>query len=536
MKDENRPPKLFLKFFRWFCHPKLRDHIEGDLLETYNEQVRSFGKRKADIKFIIDVLLLCRPGIIKPAEGYKSLNTYDMFKNYFKIGWRNIARQRLYTTINVSGLALGICACVVIYTITSYELNFDTFHPDKERIYRVIGDLTERNGDILHFSRLPIPLLQNARTQSTGIEVIAGLIPYNAKIKIIEATRANEFESRVSGTNYITTVIADQQYFEIFKYEWLAGRPIQALEAPLSVVITERRAAQYFGSTPLDKIIGKQIIYEDSLQANVTGIVRDWNDNTDLAFTDFISFNALQTSFLKNSINPESWKHGDMACWMFAKLSSKTTANSINKQLEKITKPHVNEIKLNPWLEPLSSIHFNANVIESPIRTAHLPTLYSLLGIAVFILLLAIVNFVNLSTAQSIQRAKEVGVRKVLGSSRVSLSFQFLTETFLLTGIATLFAILLVDPALNKFKSYIPTGVSFHFFESSTIIFLILVVLVTTLLSGFYPASVLSSYLLALSLKGVGSKSVSGKGILRKALIVFQFSVSLVFIIGSIVI
>src|SRR5260221_8267745 len=212
--SKNKPPNPFLKFFRWYCHPKLRDHIEGDLLECYNEQVREKGKRKADIKFIIDVLLLFRPGIIKPTEGYKNLNTYGMIKSYFKTGWRNITRQRLYTTINVLRLALGICACIVIYTITSYELSFDTFHPDKERIYRVMGNLTERNGDALHFSRLPIPLLQNAQSQSTGMEVIAGVIPYNVKVKINETNRTSEFESRVYGTNFITTVNEGTERFK----------------------------------------------------------------------------------------------------------------------------------------------------------------------------------------------------------------------------------------------------------------------------------------------------------------------------------
>jgi len=505
-------------------------------MELYEERTKDKGKRKADIRFIMDVLLLFRPGIIKPTEGYKYLNNYGMLKNYFKMGWRNIARQKLYSSINVLGLAIGICACMVIYTIISYELSFDDFHSGKERIYRVMGDLTEGNGNESHFNKLPIPLLQNVRTQSTGVDAIAGLIPYNARIKINEANRTDEFGSGIAGTHQVTTVITDAQYFEIFKYDWLAGTPASALNLPLSVVITEDRAIQYFGATPLDKVIGKQIIYDDSLLVSVTGIVRDWSGNTDLTFTDFISFNTLQTSFLKARINTESWKQGDLACWIFVKLSDKVTPATIDNQLKKMTELHTNEIKLTPWLENLSSIHFNANVIENTIRTAHLPTLYGVMGIAIFILLLAIINFINLSTAQSIQRAKEVGVRKVLGSSRKSLSFQFLTETFLLTLTATLVAILLIDPVLNEFRSFIPAGVSFSILEPSTVIFLTLVILITTLFSGFYPALVLSSYLPAFSLRGVGAKSGNENWSLRKGLIVFQFSVSLVFIIGSFVI
>ncbi len=533
---KNNPPKIPLRFFRWYCHPQMLHYIEGDLQEVYAKRLKKSGKRVADLRFVIDVILLFRPGIVRPMEGYKNLNNYGMIKSYFTIGWRNIARQRLYTVINVSGLALGICACIVIYTITSYEFSFDTFHPDKEKIYRVMGDLTEPTGHQLHFSKLPVPLLQSAKTQTSGLAAIAGVIPYDVKIKTKEANTTNEFESREAGTRFVTTVIADQAYFEIFKYEWLAGNAADALAEPASVVITEKRANQYFGSIDLDKIIGKQIIYDDSLHLNVSGVVRDWSGNTDLAYTDFISFNALQTNFLKRRINSESWEQRDLACWIYAKLDNSTTPNSINTQLEKITKAHTDKINLSPWLESLSDVHFNADVIENPIRTAHLPTLRGLIAIAIFILLLAMINFVNLSTAQSIQRAKEVGVRKVLGSSRTSLSFQFLTETLLLTVAASLLAILLIDPVLNKFKSFIPAGVTFHLLEFSTLTFLFLVILITTLFSGFYPALVVSSYLPALSLRGVGAKPANEKWILRKGLIVFQFSVSLVFIIGSIVI
>jgi ABC-type antimicrobial peptide transport system permease subunit len=457
-----------------------------------------------------------------------------MIRNYFKIGWRNIKRQKLYTAINVLGLAIGICACTVIYTISSYELSFDTFHPDKERIYRIMGDVTESTGDKLHFSRLPILLLEATRAQSSGLEVIAGIIPFNAKIKIQDTNTTKQFESKIAGTNYITTVIAEPEYFDIFKYNWLAGNADNAMIPSLSVVLTESKAAQYFGAIPFDKMIGKQIIYEDSLIVNVAGIVKNWNGNSDLGFTDFISSSSLQTNFLKTRINAESWRQGDMASCAFVKLSKGISTSTVNAQLEKIAKTHAEEIKLTPWLEPLSSIHFNSDVIENPIRTAHLPTLYSIIGIAIFILLLAIINFINLSTAQSIQRVKEVGVRKVLGSSRTSLTLQFLTETFLVTIFAACLAIALVDPVLHEFRSFIPAGVSFYLFEPLTLAFLILVILITTLFAGLYPSKVISSYLPALCLKG--SQPSGETWLLRKGLIVFQFSVSLVFIIGSIVI
>lgn len=461
-----------------------------------------------------------------------------MLRNYFKIAWRNIARKKVYTAINILGLSFGTCACIVLYLIISYEFSFDSFHPGKDRIYRVMGDVTESTGDKLHFARVPPAISLEGKSTLSGLDGIAAIIPYNAKISILNGDKpAKHFESRQKESNYLTTAITEPGFFDIFKYEWLAGDSKAVLQSPFTVVLTESKARQYFGAESLDKIIGKQVIYQDSLITSVAGIVKDWARNSDIAFTDFISFATLQKSFLKNNSSIDSWRQGSMSAWVFTKLSPGMTAARVNAQMNTLVKTRGDsQTKLTLWLEPLSNIHFNADVIENPIRTAHLPTLYSLTGIALFILILAIINFINLSTAQSVQRSKEIGVRKVLGSSRTSLVFQFLTETFLITLFSVLLAVVFVTPVLSLFRSFIPSDISFHFFEPSTILFLLLVTLITSLLAGLYPAKVLSSYLPVISLKGIAVEKSSEQWFLRKGLIVFQFSVSLVFIIGSIVI
>lgn len=461
-----------------------------------------------------------------------------MLKNYFKIALRNIATKKVSTAINILGLTLGTCACIVIYVICSHELSFDNFHPGKDRIYRVMGDVTENTGNKLHYGRLPAAVSSNGRKELSGIDAIAGIIPYNVGINVADGNRSiKHFESKIGGTNYITTVIAEPQYFDIFKYKWLAGDVATSLNAPFQVVLTESKAHQYFGNTVLNEIVGKQIVYDDSLTVTVSGIIEDWNKNTDLAFTDFISSATLQTNFFKNGINSDSWGQRSMNTWTFIKLSTGVAPVKLDDQMNALVKRHAGaDVKLALWLEPLSDIHFNPDVIENMIRTADKTTLYSLIAIALFILVLAVINFINLATAQSIQRAKEVGVRKVLGSSRRSLVFQFLTETFMLTSVAVSLAVLLVNPTLALFHSFIPAGITSHFLTPSTFIFLLMLVLITSLLAGLYPAKVLSSYLPVLSLKGTGVQRSGEKWFLRKALIVFQFSVSLVFIISSIVI
>lgn len=460
-----------------------------------------------------------------------------MFRNYLKIAWRNIIRNKVSSIVNIFGLAVGICACVIIYLIVSYELSFDTFHPDNERIYRVMGDVTESTGDKLHFAKVPPPVSIAGRSELSGFEEIAGIIPYNTTVSIPRGNLPAKHFEKGTGGKLSSTVVAEPQYFNIFKYDWLAGHANTALRNPFTVVLVESKARQYFGHGSLDEMIGMQVSYDDSLRVTVSGIVRDWNKNTDLPFTDFISFSTLQSSFLKNRFSTDSWKPGDMFAWVFTKLSRGVTPSQLNAQMTSLVRTHADvEMNLTLWLEPLSNMHFNGDIIENQIRTAHMPTLYSLMGIAFFILILAIINFINLSTAQSFLRAKEVGVRKVLGSNRRRIVFQFLVETLLLTSFSVMLAASLVKPVLDEFRSFIPDGVSFHFLEPSTIIFLVLVTLITSVLAGFYPAMILSSYLPSRNLRGPIAQKGGEKWLLRKGLIVFQFAVSLVFIIGSIVI
>ena len=461
-----------------------------------------------------------------------------MLKNYLKIAWRNILRHNVSSIVNILGLSLGICACIVIYTITSFEFSFDSFHPDKKRIYRVLADVTETTGDKLHFARIPPALIINTRNNFPGLETLAGVIPYNAKISVNDGDNSpKQFEGRINGTTYLTIAITEPQYFSIFKYQWLAGDAGSALHEPLTVVLTQSRAQQYFGPVSPDKMIGRRIVYDDSLIVFVTGIIKDWDKNSDLAFTDFISFSTVQSSFLKNKIYTESLKQNAMSAWVFAKITNGKKPSQVAVELNDLVRTIAdNDIKLTLKLEPISEMHFNADIIENPIRTAHKPTLYTLVAIALFILLLAIINFINLSTAQSMQRAKEVGVRKVLGSNRASLILQFLAETFLLSLFAVLIALLLVNPVLALFRSFIPDGISFHLLEASTGLVLLVIIFITTLLAGLYPAKVLSSYLPVITLKGMGIRRGGEKWLLRKGLIVFQFTVSVVFIIGSIVI
>ncbi|MDO6431891.1 ABC transporter permease [Flavitalea sp. BT771] len=440
-----------------------------------------------------------------------------MLSNYFKIAWRNITSNKIYAFINIWGLALGICACLTIYIITHYELSFDTFHPGRQSIYRIIHEKEHNGGDKHSEASVPPTLPLAARKAIPGLEVIAAYHKLSA-----------------------STVITEPGYFSIFAYDWLAGNPATALNTPFKVVISETSARKHFGSTPPGEIIGKEVVYNDSLRVLVSGVIKDWKGNTDFPFTDFISFGTIQSSFLKKDIRLDEWGNGEIP-WTsraFVKLSQGTTPAQVNARLAALIKDRIRlepEEKLSLSLQPLSDIHFNAKVDDGNAK-AHMTTQYILMGIAIFILLLAVVNFVNLSTAMSIRRAKEVGIRKVLGSSRASLTRLFLIETGLLTLFAMVIAVLLVNPLLRLFHSMVPDGLSFRLFSPDMMLFLVLITLVTTLLSGLYPARVLSRHTPVLCLKGTAAQKGGEKWWLRKGLIVFQFTISLIFIISTIII
>ncbi|ASU34853.1 ABC transporter permease [Mucilaginibacter xinganensis] len=462
-----------------------------------------------------------------------------MIKNYFKTAWRNITRNKVYAAINILGLSLGICACLVIYLITSFELSYDTFHPDGDRIYRITGSIKHAEDQKRDLATIMGPMPTAMRSELSGFESVTTFFNYFAKVSIPNGKELKKFDAPRQGEDHSDLIVAEPQYFDLFKYHWLAGKAATALNEPFKVVISESASHKYFGNETPDNVMGREIIYNDSLRLTVSGIVKDWSGNTDFKFKEFISFATIKSSFLKNDIDVTNWGFWDYNTQGFVKLAKGVTLAQVEKQFPAFVKSHVKTgpgSKASLSLQPLADIHFNSAYDDAYSRQAHLPTLYALMGIAVFILIIAAINFINLSTAQSLRRAKEVGVRKVLGSSKSNLTVQFLTETLLITTVAVIVALLITGPVISSLQSIIPQGVALNLYNPATSIFLLLITIITALLAGFYPARILSSYLPVLSLKGQGSTTLNQKSYLRKVLIVFQFTVSLVFIIGTLVI
>ena len=461
-----------------------------------------------------------------------------MLPKYFKLAWRNFAGQKSTTLINVLGLAIGISACLIVFLILRFEFGFDRFHPDRDRIYRAVLDIDNPREGKSHRSQIPYAAALTIPKEFTGVEQTASFFSYSARVTVPHTDKP---AGRFAESHPSETIIPQSSYFQLFRYRWLYGAASTALEQPFHVVLTESRARLYFGSMPLDKVMGQQLIYDDSLQVTVSGIVGDWEQRSDLAFSEFISLPTIRASFLKHvsdlaqAVRPD-WTEPDYT-QNFVKLTRGATPEQFERQAEKIVNDHMIQVndptRIRMTLQPLSAIHFDPNYADFYSRKADLPTLYILMGIAGFILLIAAVNFINLATAQSMRRAKEIGIRKVLGSNRRSLVLQLLTETFVLTCLAVICSLLIVSPLLRIFRDFLPAGLEFKPLDPFVGIFLLSTIGATSLLAGLYPAMVLSSFnpIRSLQTRGIAAQ----KGTFRKGLIVFQFTTSVVFIIGTLV-
>jgi ABC-type lipoprotein release transport system permease subunit len=452
-----------------------------------------------------------------------------MIKKQLLFALRRLRWHKLTTSINILGLTFGILSCVVIYLYVAFEFSYDKFHADTDRIYRLMVS-TSRGNDVW----MAEPVGSAMRRETTDFSAVTTLFTDDTKVLIPTAGQPPRVIPGISGDQTYHISFADTDYLKIFHYQWLAGNPATALQKPFSVVLTESEAKRYFqGGTPQDWM-GRAVVYEDSLTVSVTGIVKDWDKNSDFGFKDLISYNTLESSFLKSYTG--QWNMSGSGINVYVKLASGITAAQAEQQssafYRRQTKPAPG-VKVGMSLQPLSDVHFNAAYSDTYSRHAHKPTLIALAGIALFILIIAAINFINLSTAQSILRAKEVGIRKVMGSSRGGLIWQFLIETGIIVVIAMALALLLTNPVLATLHGFIPEGVRLHISNPDTWLFIGATIGVTCLIAGWYPGRALSSFLPVVSLKGQGVRQLNSKSYLRKGLIVFQFTVSLLFIIGT---
>jgi putative ABC transport system permease protein len=459
-----------------------------------------------------------------------------MIRNYFKIAWRNLWKHKLFSIINIISLAIGFSASFVIGLMVYYDLTFDKFHPDSDLIYRVTSTFITNDSESTN-GGIPMPYINEVKSNISAVEFSSGIHVANLQ-KVKEEATKKTFKN----PEYI--IFTDSEYFQIFKYNWLAGNPEIALNGPNQVVLTNKRAQKYFPSLQPEEVIGQTLVYNDSIQTTVSGIVANFEERSDLIFEEFLSLEtAKKTSSNDYIFNPQ-WDNTTSSSQLFIKVLNPGANSVIKEKMDALAVEHRSDwaIKYNMSqsfnLQPLSDLHFNTevglfNFSEEP---ADKSVMVGLGFIALFLLLLGVINFINLNTAQANQRAKEIGIRKTLGSSKKQLVFQFMGETLLLTMASALISVVLAYWLLQVFSDFTPKGLEFSLFKDPLIIgFALVLIALVTFLSGIYPALVLTQYKPISVLKNqVVNKA--GKPALRRFLTVFQFSIAQVFIISTILV
>ncbi|MGN6398479.1 MAG: ABC transporter permease [Mucilaginibacter sp.] len=458
-----------------------------------------------------------------------------MIKYYLKTAFRSFWKNKWFTLINTIGLSIGICAALVIYLVAHFDLTFDKFEADSGRIYRVVTNFTF-SGTPSYNPGVSDPLAMAVKASVTGPELV---VPLNQPLFPDVQPGENlspEIKQKFRQQKDITYTTPD--YFKLISYKWLAGNPA-SLNEPFHTVLTADRAQAYFPGQPLEKVIGKTVVYE-SVKTTVTGIVAPLTENTGFTFHDFISYNTLQVS---HQLNLNNWGRGNVKTQLFVKLAPGANAGIVTKQLNALLALNLNNNKHKTQalaLQPLDDIHFSSlyGGIANYDAKASKSVFYGLVAIAIFLLLLACINFINLSTAQGSRRAKEIGIRKTLGSSRTLLVYQFLTEIFLITVVAFGVSLVMAPYLLKLFAGFIPQGVRLDLAHQTFIWeFGILLIIGVGLAAGTYPALVLSGYKPILVLKNqTQAQGATRRSLLRKTLTVSQFAIAQFFVIATVMV
>ena len=458
-----------------------------------------------------------------------------MIKNYWRTALRNLWRTKAFSFINILGLAIGISAALVIYLIVHFDLSFENFQPNRDRIYRVVLD-ADFSGETFHMAGVPYPLPTAAAKEVTGITTLTHIFLAGPKVTIPRPAGSSPTVFKAQKR----VIYTDTHYFKLFRfYTWLAGSAT-SLDAPYHTVLSASRAATYFPGLSPDQIIGKTITYYDTLNVVVTGIVSDPPVNTDLQWEEFVSISTMAHTNTRYA-DPTEWSNFTDNSECLLELAPGVQPAMIDKQLAKLWRKYTGDTSASTYvwrLQPLADIHFNPLYTTFFGRTAHKPTLYGLMLVAAFLLTLGCINFINLTTAHASRRAREIGVRKTFGGSRHQLLFQFLGETFLLTVLSLTLSLALTPWLLRAFADFIPPELHFNLFHQPPFwLFIMLLALAVTLLAGFYPSWILSRFQPIQALRDQAyAGTATRSGAIRKVLTVFQFVIAQAFIIATIIV
>lgn len=460
-----------------------------------------------------------------------------MIKNYFKTAWRNLVKNKTFSIINIAGLSIGMAACLLILQYVSFELSYDHFNKNVSDIYRVVNDRYQY-GKLVQHGTITYSAIGRAM-QDDFPEVVnhARVEPFG---KLLISTNTKKIADQ-------NVVAVDNSFLQMFSYNIMAGNAQTALKDPYNAVLSESSARKIFDIKNNDfaAVVGKTIIMaKDSTPYKVTAICKDAPENSHLKFDILASYLTMYSG--NNHYVQAEYDFTDSDFWNYIQLKHGTDYKVLNAKFAAFSQRHFQGSKVSGsdekfYLQPLSNAHLYSDFEYEIGDTASATVVWSLLIIAVLIIIIAWVNYINLATAKSMERAKEVGVRKVAGATKQQLIKQFLTESLIINIVAFAIALFLVTILQGSFNSLMQHQLSlFYLFEKgfngySISIALITLIVAGVFVSGFYPAFVLSSFRPILVLKGKFIKSNKGVA-LRKALVIGQFAVTVALIVGSVIV
>lgn len=451
-----------------------------------------------------------------------------MIKNYFKTAWRNIIRNKTYSILNTAGLSVGIAACLLIFLVIQYQLSFDNFHPKKENIYR-IGSVFHNDDGIDYSDAVSLPVAGGLRIDYPQIKEVASILRTDGQITVDHLGSSPE---KIIEKDFY---YAEPQFFSIFNFPFLEGSANTSLKDPNNAVLTKAAAEKYFGDWK--NAMGKSFTFENKTRYTVTGILKDIPANSDFPLGVVVPYSSIKQSNFK--LNLDDWVSVFGGASTYLVLPENMSVASMNRSFDAFAKRHKPaEYNTDGYvLQPLSEIHFDERFGNYNRKTFSHKLVNILALIGLFLLVIACVNFINLATAQAVNRSKEVGIRKVLGSSRKQLVIKFLSEIALVVLGATIVAVGVAYLSLPFLNKLLETKISINFFlNPQLLLFLVVTVIMTTLLSGFYPALVLSGFNPIKALKNKIVQRSSGAISLRRGLVVFQFAIAQVLIIAMLIV
>ncbi len=517
------PPQWADKLLQWLCPDELLEEIQGDLQELFEERIVEAGEHRARREHVLAVLGYLRPFGFKRKANHLSNPLYtDMFSNSLLIAWRNMVRHKVFSSINILGLALSLAACLLIVVFVIDEWSYDRFHTKHTRIYRVAG-FSDRGGGMQETALSNFELGPLLKNDFPFIERIIR-IDFDSD----EPVQYGEQKFQEKGVSY-----ADDGFFTLFSFPFLQGDAASALSGPNRVVITQKMAVKYFGkANPVGKIL--EI---DELPLKVTGVIEEVPTNAHFHFDFVVSMQTVEKDY------PDwmrSFKTGALSHYTYVLLPEGYQPEGLNKQFKSFVKRNLNaelSEKLGYFLQPLTSIHLQSNIEAEIEANGDIRYVYIFVGVALMLILIAGINYTNLATARAIERAKEVGVRKVIGATYRQLIMQFLQESMLTTLLAFMLAFALAWLCMPLFNQLSGKNLSYSWLSDVRLLagFIGLTLLVG-LLAGSYPAFFLARFTAASVLKGSVTKVGTATLLLRRSLVVVQFAASVILIMATLII